>query len=327
MARPKKIEISHKTVIFTVVFLLLLWFLYFIRDLILQLFLALLIMAILNPFVSRLSDYKIPRAVSVLLSYVLFIAVVVAAIAGVAPPLIEQSTSFVNNLPKYLASLGVTAYLGEQAISNFVSQLGSVPGQVARFTVSLFSNVLSVITVLLFAFYMLLAREKLDDQLSYLFGDARKKKIGSLIDRLEEQLGGWARGQLTLMILVGVSTYVGLRLLGIPFSLPLAILAGLLEIVPYIGPIISAIPAVIIGFGISPLIGVAVSALAFLVQQVENYVFVPKVMEKSVGVNPIITLLALTIGFRIAGVVGIIISVPVVITIRVLSKEYLFSSK
>jgi predicted PurR-regulated permease PerM len=327
MAKPKKIEISHRTIIFTVVFLLLLWFLYFIKDLILQLFLALLIMAILNPLVSKLSDYKIPRAISVLLSYILFIAVVVAAIAGVAPPLIEQSTSFVNNLPKYLASLGLTAYLGEQAISNFVSQLGSVPGQVARFTVSLFSNVLSVITVLLFAFYMLLAREKLDDQLSYLFGDARKKKIGSLIDRLEEQLGGWARGQLTLMILVGVSTYVGLRLLGIPFSLPLAILAGLLEIVPYIGPIISAIPAVIIGFGISPLIGIAVLALAFLVQQVENYVFVPKVMEKSVGVNPIITLLALTIGFRIAGVVGVIISVPVVITIRVLSKEYLLSSK
>lgn len=325
MAAPKKVEISHRTVVFTVVFLISLWFLYFIRDLILQLFLALLIMAILNPLVSKLSKYKIPRAVSVFVSYVIFIGAIVGVIAGIAPPLIEQSSSFVNNLPKYLSSLGVTAYLGEQAVSNFVAQLGSLPGQVARFTVSLFSNILSVITVLLFAFYMLLAREKLDDQLSYLFGDARKKKIGALVDRLEEQLGGWARGQLTLMLMVGVSTYVGLRLLGIPYSLPLAILAGLLEIVPYIGPIISAIPAVIIGFGISSIIGVAVTTLAFLIQQVENYVFVPKVMEKSVGVNPVITLLALTIGFRIAGIVGVIISVPVVITIRVLTRQYMNS--
>jgi predicted PurR-regulated permease PerM len=323
MTAPKKVEISHKTVVFTVVFLIGLWFLYFIRDLILQLFLALLIMTILNPLVTRLSKYKIPRAVSVFVSYLIFLGVVAGVIAGIAPPLIEQSTSFVNNLPKYLESLGVTAYLGEQAVSNFVSQLGSVPGQVARFTVSLFSNVLSVITVLLFAFYMLLAREKLEDQLSYLFGDARKKKIGAVMDRLEKQLGGWARGQLTLMLLVGVATYVGLRLLGIPYALPLSILAGLLEVVPYIGPIISAVPAVIIGFGISPLMGIAVTALSFLIQQVENYVFVPKVMEKSVGVNPIITLLALTIGFRIAGVVGVIISVPVVITIRVLSKDYI----
>lgn len=327
MTKPKKIEISHRTIIFAVIFLISLWFLYFIRDLLLQLFLALLIMAILNPLVSRLSDYRIPRAFSVLVSYLIFIGAVVGIIAGIAPPLIEQSGSFVNNLPNYLESLGVTTYLGEQAVSNFVSQLGSLPGQIARFTVSLFSNLLSVITVLLFAFYMLLAREKLDDQLSYLFGDAKKKKIGAIVDRLEEQLGGWARGQLTLMLMVGFSTYVGLRLLGIPFSLPLSILAGLLEIVPYIGPIISAIPAVIIGFGISPVIGLATSALAFLIQQVENYVFVPKVMEKSVGVNPVITLLALTIGFRLAGIVGVIISIPVVITIRVLSKEYLINSK
>lgn len=327
MAEPKKIEISHRTIVFTVVFLASLWFLYFIRDLLLQLFLALLIMTILNPLVTKLSKYKIPRALSVLVSYLIFIGTIVGVIAGLAPTLIEQSTSFVNNLPRYLSSLGITAYLGEQAVTNFVSQLGSLPGQVARFTVSIFSNVLSVVTVLLFAFYMLLAREKLDDQLSYLFGDARRKKIGAIIDRLEEQLGGWARGQFTLMLLVGVSTYIGLRLLGIPFSLPLAILAGLLEAVPYIGPIISAIPIVVIGFGISPVIGLAASALAFLIQQVENYVFVPKVMEKSVGVNPIITLLALTIGFRVAGVVGVIISVPVVITIRVLSREYIFNTK
>jgi len=123
--------------------------------------------------------------------------------------------------------------------------------------------------------------------------------------------------------LVGTFTYLGLLILGIPFALPLALLAGVLEIIPYIGPIIAAIPAVLVGLSISPLMGLAVASLAFLIQQFENYLFVPKVMEKSVGVSPIITLVALVIGLRLAGVVGIIVSVPLVITLQVLGKQYL----
>jgi len=106
---------------------------------------------------------------------------------------------------------------------------------------------------------------------------------------------------------------------------PLALLAGIFELVPYMGPFISAIPAVIIGLGISPLIGLATAALYFIIQQVENYLFVPKVMEKSVGVSPIVTLLSLAIGFRLAGVVGVIMSVPVVISIQILVKRFILS--
>jgi predicted PurR-regulated permease PerM len=284
-------------------------------------------MAILNPLVSFLSKYKIPRALSVLLSYLIFIGTIAGAIAGIVPPLVDQTSSFVNNFPEYIQNIGVSSSLGEQIVNNLASQLSTVPTQAARFTISVFSNLLGVFTVLVFAFYMLLARDRLEDQLAYLFGNEKKKKIGMLIDKLEEKLGGWARGQLTLMLLIGVSSYVGLRLLGIPFALPLAILAGLFEAIPYLGPILSAVPAVILGFGISPIMGFATLALYFLIQQVENYLFVPKVMEKSVGVSPIITLFALAVGFRIAGIVGIIISVPVVITIQVLSREYIPASK
>ena len=159
-------------------------------------------------------------------------------------------------------------------------------------------------------------------KVGFFFGDEKKKELGTIIDTLEKRLGGWARGEISLMLLVGVSTFIGLSLIGIPFALPLSILAGILEIVPYLGPVIAAIPSVIIGFGISPLTGFGVAALAFVIQQLENYVFVPKVMEKSVGVSPIITLLALAIGARVAGIVGMIISVPSVITLQVLIKQY-----
>jgi len=319
---PRKIEISHKTVIFTVFFLLFLWFLYFIKDILLELFVALLLTAILEPLVNTLSKVKIPRGVSVLVSYILFFGAVAGVIALIVPALVEQTASFVASLPGYLSNIGIAEALSEDLVGEFLIRLGNIPGEIVRFTLSLFSNLISVLTVLVFAFYMLLARERLQDSLGFFFGDEKKKELGTIIDTLEKRLGGWARGEISLMLLVGVSTFIGLSLIGIPFALPLSILAGILEIVPYLGPVIAAIPSVIIGFGISPLTGFGVAALAFVIQQLENYVFVPKVMEKSVGVSPIITLLALAIGARVAGIVGMIISVPSVITLQVLIKQY-----
>lgn len=314
----RKVEVSHRTIIFTVLFLLSLWFFYFIRDLILQLFVALLLMTILNPLVTKLSKKGVPRALSVAITYILVFGLFGLAVAGVIPPLVEQTTNFVNNLPTYLANLGIFRLVSEQVTTQLLTQLGTLPGQVVKLGTLLFSNFLSVVAVLIFTFYLLLIREKLDDQLGFFFGEDKKKEIGKFIDQLEIRLGGWARGEIILMALIGLLNFIGLTLLGIPFALPLAILAGLLEIIPVLGPFIAGIPAVVIGLSISPIMAVAVAALAFFAQQLENYVFVPKIMEKSVGVNPIITLIALSIGFRLLGVVGAIISVPVVLTLHVL---------
>ena len=322
---PKKIEISHRTIVFVFVFIFALWFLYFIRDIILQLFVAVFIMTVLNPFVRTLTRFKIPRTLAVFVIYLFIIALFSLLIAGIIPPLVEQSTSFANSLPKYLSTLGISPYISEQITGQIISSIGSLPGQIIKVGVSIFSNVISVLAVLVFSLYLLLSREKLEDQLGFLFGDEKKKKIGRVIDRLEMRLGGWARGELALMILVGSANYIGLSLMGIPFALPLAILAGLLEIIPNIGPITAAIPGIIIGLSISPVTGLAVGALALLIQQLENYVLVPKIMEKSVGVSPLITLLALAIGFRIAGVVGAILAIPATITLQVIASEYIYS--
>lgn len=313
---PRKIEISHKTIIFTTVFLGSLWFLYFIRDIVLQLFVALLLVSILNPIVNKLSKFKIPKGVSVLLSYVLIFGSFGLAIASVLPPLVEQTTNFANNFPVYLHNLGVENYASEEVLKQLVSQLGSVPSQIIKAGFSLFGNILSILTVAIFAFYLLLIRDKFDNNLEFLFGKEKIKNVINLINTLEKKLGGWARGQFLLMLTIGLLSYTGFIILGIPYALPLALLAGIFEIVPYIGPIIAAIPAIILGFSISPFLGFAAVGLAILIQQLENYVFVPKVMEKSTGVSPIITLLSLAIGFRLAGIVGMIISIPIVIIIQ-----------
>jgi len=320
----KKIEISHKTIIFTAVFVFALWFFYTIRDIILELFAAGLITAILNPLVEKMYRYKIPRGISIMLSYILVIAFLSGSVALVLPPLVEQTANLAKSLPQNIESLGLAGYINQDLLSRFISQLGSIPGQLVKAGFGFFSNILNVLTVLIFAFYLLLTRDKIDKGLESIFGKEKGKSIVDFIIKLEKRLGGWAGGQFLLMFLVGLSSYIGLLILGIPYALPLAILAGILEIVPYLGPIIAAVPAVILGFSVSPFLGFSTVGLAFLIQQVENYIFVPKIMEKSVGVSPIITLFALSVGFRIAGIVGAIISMPVVITIQLLFKEKLF---
>lgn len=319
----RKVEISHRTVVFTALFVLSLVFVYLIKDIILELFVALILMTILEPMVAKLSKIKIPRPISVLISYILIIGIFGGVIALVVPAVVDQTTSFINALPSYLSNIGITEDISNQVVKGFLSTAGTAPGEIFQFTFSIFNNVLAIITVLVFAFYMLVARDKLEDQLGFFFGEEKKKELGKIIDTLEVRMGGWARGELILMFMIGLGVYIGLRLIGIPYALPLSILSGILEIVPMLGPIISAVPGVLIGFGISPLSGLGVAALYFLVHQLEGYVLVPKIMEKSVGVSPIITLIALAVGARLAGIVGALISVPTVIAIQVLSKKYL----
>lgn len=318
---PTKIEISRRTIVFTFFFFLLLWFFFFIKDLILELFVALLIMTVLNPLVNSLTKIKIPRPIAVLISYLGVIGVIGVLIVNLSPPLIDQTTSFVNNLPVYIETLGIAPQFGDNAVQEFLGQIGILPAHFAEIALSVFSNIIEVITVLVFAFYLLVSRNNLDEQFSYFFGKDSKEKIDNIIDKLEFRLGGWVRGQLLLMLIVGIATYIGLRLLSFPFALPLSILAGLLEVVPFVGPIIAAVPAVIIGFGISPVIGFATVALAFLIQQLEGYVFVPAIMQRSVGISSFVVLLSLAVGFRLFGFVGAIISIPAVLTIEVLMKE------
>lgn len=319
---PKKIEISHRTIIFTVVFLLSLWFLYFIKDIIFALFVSILLMSIFNPLVTRLTKWKVPRFVAVLITYILVLGLFGFSIAWIVPSLVEQTTNFVNDIPYFLNNLGWTNFINSNILSSFMSQIGALPSQAVKFGVSLFSNIVSILSVLVLSFYFLLYRSKLNDQLAFIFGEDRKAQVGKVIDEVEMNLGSWARGEIILMFFVGLFTYIGLLILGIPFALPLAIIAGVLEIIPVLGPNIAAIPAIVIGLTISPLMALAVAALCFLIQQLENYLLVPKIMEKSVGVNPIVTLISLTIGYRMMGIVGIILSIPLFLTIKILLKEY-----
>lgn len=167
---PKKVEVSHRTIIFAVFFVIFLWFLFYIKDLLLQLFVALLLAAILDPFVSKMSELKIPRGLAVLLSYILILGSVIFVLAMIAPALISQTTSFTSSLPGYMAKLGITPVISAEIGREFLTRIGSIPQQLLKFSVSVFSNFLALLTVLVFSFYLILSRNKLDEQLGNVFG-------------------------------------------------------------------------------------------------------------------------------------------------------------
>ena len=319
----KKIEISHRTIVFTVFFLILLWLLWQVRQVILGLFVSVVLMAAINPAIDRMERIKIPRVLSILFIYILILGVLGLIVAGIIPPLIDQTTTFISKVPSLI---GEIPFIDKQIFDDQVRQLGSIPANLVKISVSIFTNIIGIFALFVITFYLLLERKNLDHYLHILFGGDGEEKAERFIDKLEKKLGGWVRAELTLMVIVGVMSYLGLRLLGIDFALPLALLAGIFEIIPNIGPVISAVPAILIGLAISPMTALAVGALYFLIQQVENSLIVPQIMAKETGVNPLVVIISLTVGFKIGGVVGAILAIPVVLLGQIIASE-IFSFK
>ena len=313
--KPAKIEISHKTIIFTAFFLIFLWFLFQIRNILLLIFIAIIFMSALSPIVDKLEKLKVPRGLSILLIYILIWTGISYGIASLVPPLVEQTTKFITRLPQDIANLSQ----GRFDVSIFNSHLNALPEQILKIAVSTFANVAGLFTFMVIVFYLIMERKNLHKYLVFMLGNNGTEK--HLIEKLESKLGSWMRGQLALMLIVGMMSYLGLTFLGVEFAVPLAFLAGMLEIIPNIGPTVSMIPAVLVALGTSPVLALAVFALYFLIQQLENNFIVPKIMSKAVGLSPLVIIISLLIGFKTAGIPGAILSVPSVLFIEIIIND------
>ncbi len=316
-----KIDISHKTIIFTVFFLIGLWLLYQIRGVILLWFIAIILMTALNQIVCKFESMRVPRILGIILSFILAFAFVSLIVAGIVPTLIEQTGILANVFTREFA-LPTIFQLNQDTIANQLEGLTRNAVNVLRIVAGAFSNILTIFTVIVLTFYLLVERKNLKHYLKVLFHDVNSEHHAEeLITAVEKRLGGWVLGELALMFIIGTLTYIGLTLLGIPFALPLALLAGLLELVPNIGPIIASIPAIIAGLTISPILAGGVAILYFTVQQLENNIIVPMVMRQSVGLPPLVTLLSLMVGAALGGIVGAVLAVPLFITAEVIIRH------
>ncbi|OGV95167.1 hypothetical protein A3A66_03675 [Microgenomates group bacterium RIFCSPLOWO2_01_FULL_46_13] len=326
MEKVQRVEISHRTVVFTVLFLVGLYLVYLIRDIIFLVFLAVLLMTAINPVVTYLTRYKIPRAVGGSVMFLVVFGLLISGIAALIPPLISQSVSLFNQIPipPSIANDFRNLNINLQDLEVIANQLDTVP-KVVDVVASAFSGFIAVVTLLVIAFYLTVERPNLHKYLTWLFGhDGAEERAEQFITNLEQQIGGWVRGELALMVVVGSMTFIGLKLLNVSFALPLAILAGLLEIIPNIGPVVSAIPAILVAyFTVSFPMSLAVTALYVLVQQLENNFIVPMVMKKAVGLNPLVTIILLATGFRLGGVGGAALAIPIFLTVRSSIQEFI----
>lgn len=314
-----KVEISHKTIIFTVVFLLSLWVLFQVRETILWIFVSFILMAALKPSTDSLEKAGMLRIIAAILHYLLIVFFIVFAVSSVIPPLVSQTVHLAESLPTYLHTLLPAIVIDAQVITQ---QLTPISSNLLSVTIGIFSNLIAVFTVFVISFYLLMERKNLHQQLAVFVGEKASMRLTAVITKIEERLGAWVRGQLTLAFIIGLATFVVLSFLGLPFVLPLSIIAGVLEIVPVIGPIISAIPAIIIALTISPVLAIATTLFYFLIQQIEANAIVPYVMKRAVGLPPLVTILAIMIGAKLAGITGALLAIPIFVVIQTVLEEY-----
>lgn len=314
----RKVEISYKTIVFTALFVGFLWFLMTIRDIVVMVLISTVLTATLSPLVNRLQAWKLPRVVAIGLLYVILWLIIGFLIAGLVPTMIEQTSRLISKIPYAISQIEFLSSHQQEITKELLSVLSALPENVFRLTFGLFGNVINVLTTMVITFYFLLERKSLNKYIP--------DKWQKTVSKIEFSLGSWLRGELLLMTVVGVMTYVGLVLLGVDSALPLAVLAGTLEIIPSFGPMISAVPAVMVALTVNPIIAIGTGALYWGVQLVENNLLVPRVMASALGVSPAIVLLGLMIGFRLNGPVGAILAVPIIVVIRVLLTDIIDKS-
>src|SRR3989344_4161582 len=303
---PVRVEVSYKTVVFTTAFLIGLWLIIQLKEIIIFLFLSAIVLSALLKPVEWLTAKRVPRALATLLVYIIVIGLLSATIAIIVPPLVAPTSDFARVLTQ---------------------QVQSFAGNVIDISKAILSSIILLLILLVLTFYLILEWKNIVRIISSPFSGRQEKKVVSIISKVEKGLGSWIRGQLALSVVVGVFTYIGLIILKVPYALPLALISGMFEIIPIIGPLIAAIPGVLVGLSISPVLGLATIAMYVVVQQLENHLIVPMVMSKVVGLQPPAVILALLIGAKLSGVGGAFFAIPIIVVVKILIKELLMEDQ
>ena len=312
------ISISVGTMIKAFLVFILFYVLYLLSDLVLVLLTSIVVASSVEPATKWFVKRKIPRIPAVLLVYILFLGAFAGSFFLFLPPLLQDFSLFFASLPQYLSFLGQwnpwnDVFNYQTILNNLIAQFSpstSSGGNIAQTVSGVFSGIFSFILVLVLSFYFAVQEKGIENFLKIIVPLKNEKYIIDLWYRSQAKIGKWMQGQLLLGILVGALTYLGLLILGVPQAFMLAMIAALFELIPVFGPTLSAIPAVMIGFTVSAPLGFMTIALYIIIQQFENHLIYPIVVRKVVGVPPILVIIALLIGVKLGGFMGLILSVP-----------------
>lgn len=319
------IEINTSTILRFILVILFFVFLYILKDVLIIFLFALIIASAISPFANWLDEKRFPRLLGVLLLYLVVLALVVGVLSLIIPYVSQDISQLTSALPQFVAKVSTSLEKVQQGSPQYLDFLSEIQNILQGFSdylqqssqsiiglvVSIFGGVMSAIAILIISFYLSVTKKGIESFLGSIVPEKYEDYAIDLWKRAEFKVGLWFQGQLLLGLIMGLLVYVGLSLMGIKFALILGFLAAILEIVPIVGPVLAAIPAIFIAFLLSPVLGLWVLAFYVIVQQLENHLLVPVVLGKTVGLNPVIVIIALLIGQQLAGIPGMILSVPV----------------
>lgn len=311
--RRVTIDISLSSIFWILAVIATIYFLASTYSVLILLFAALIISFSISPLVQKLENKKIPRALSSIVILVSIFAIFGFVISTLIAPIIEQTQQLIQKLPDLTNKL--LPY--KINFNDYLPQFSSMPGKFVNIALDTVTGVISTLAVIVMSFYLLQERPRIEGYLKFWYAE-KGEAYNKLVNELEKHIGLWFRGQLLLMLIIGVLAYLGFTIIGIPYALPLALIAGLTEIVPNIGPIIATIPAVIVGFSFSPAMGIGAVVVAVAIHQLENNLITPMVMKHAAGLNPIVTIIAIMVGLQIGGPLMSILAIPIVLFIRVI---------
>ena len=336
------VQVSINPVSILWVFLIALFFLtaYILRDLLLVILTSVLLAAAISPAARWFVKRRVPRVLAVIILYVGFIIALAGSFYFLLVPLFQEVLSFIRLLPDYLEMIGGTdqPFFDGDPVQNTIPQLADFAGEFsprniveglqssftaigggfvgALFTV--FGGVLNFILIIVLSFYLSVQENGVPKFLRMVTPVRHESYVLDLWRRAEIKIGYWMQGQLILAVIVAVLVYLCLTLLGIQHALLLAFLAGVFELIPVFGPILSAIPAILIAIAgggnfMEPglTVGIVVAGVYLIIQQFESQLIYPLVIKKVIGLSPILVIISLIAGYHLAGFLGMILSVPV----------------
>lgn len=324
------ISISTGTFLKAVLILLALGFLWYVRNIVAIIFASMLLAMLIEPFAEWFAKRHIPRALAVLIVYIVLLTFLALILIGIVPIIAEQFVQLIANLSAFSkefadafarlqtfsASHGLSQNISTSLQSleeGFTQSFGSLFSTVKGF----FGGLATLLIIFVLTFYMVAEGERMQKYFKSLAPVQYQPYLAEVMKKIQIKIGAWLRGQLFLGFIIGVASFIALSLLGVRYALLLAIIAGFCEMIPYVGPIFSAIPAAIIAFAQAPVLALMVIASYFVIQQVENHLLVPKIMQKVTGLNPIVSIIALLVGVQVGGLLGAIFAIPLATMVMV----------
>lgn len=330
------VEINTGTIVRAVLVILFFVLLYLLKDVFIIFLFAIIIASAISPFANWLEEKGFPRLLGVLVLFLIVLALVGFLLSLIVPFISQEVNQLLTTLPETLSKISTSleqAQAGAPQYLDFVSEIQNILETLSTYlqqsaqsivglVVSIFGGVTSFIAIVIISFYLSVTKNGIQNFLGSIIPEKYEAYAIGLWKRSETKVGRWLQGQLLLGLVVGLVVYVGLSLMGIKYALIFALLAAVLEIVPIVGPVLAAIPPVFLAFLQAPSLGLWVILFYVVVQQLENHVLVPLVLGKTIGLNPVVIIISLLMGQQLAGIPGMILSVPVATVIVELLDDF-----